>query len=341
MSGYVRIHRGLIGHPAFRNDAEAMAFAWLIMRAAWRPSRVRYKDRILDIARGQLAISQRDMARALDRDKTWVERLWKRLKSEAMIDAATGAGVAVITICNYDNFQQSDRTREAPGTAVVEAGTEAIGQAGAEAGTRRGQGTEQIREESKKEDSPQPPRARAIEKSVLPDDWALPAVADLPPRVRACAEQWTVASYATRGEEFVSFWRSRGRMMKDWRLTWAGRVVDLHGQVMRDQKFGNAPTGDAQSMPDADRLASYDKGAALMDRLNRPEDAAAFRDQAVRLRGSGAKPVGSCLPPKLRTTRSSRKCEEPGYGQGNARTTEKSGQANQNRPADPGAGLWQ
>ena len=27
MSGYVHIHRSLIGHPAFRNDAEAMAFA--------------------------------------------------------------------------------------------------------------------------------------------------------------------------------------------------------------------------------------------------------------------------------------------------------------------------
>jgi len=27
VSGYVRLYRDLIGHPAFRNEAEAMAFA--------------------------------------------------------------------------------------------------------------------------------------------------------------------------------------------------------------------------------------------------------------------------------------------------------------------------
>lgn len=78
-------------------------------------------------------------------------------------------------------------------------------------------------------------------RTCLPEDWALPAIADLPPRARACAEQWTRESYETRGEEFVSFWRSRGRTMKDWRLTWAGRVVDIHAQVMRDEKAGHAP----------------------------------------------------------------------------------------------------
>jgi len=30
-------------------------------------------------------------------------------------------------------------------------------------------------------------------------------------------------------------------MKADWRGTWANRVVALHSQVMRDQKFGNAP----------------------------------------------------------------------------------------------------
>jgi hypothetical protein len=137
VSGYARIHRSLLGHPAFRNDAEALAFAWLVVKAAWKPARVRYKDRILTLGRGQLAISQRDMAAALDRDKGWVERLWKRLKDEAMIEADVKAGVAVITICNYDEYQASEPERKA------------ANEAGDDAEARQAQGTEQIREEVK------------------------------------------------------------------------------------------------------------------------------------------------------------------------------------------------
>lgn len=157
MSGYVRIHRSLIGHTSFRNDAEAMAFAWLVMRAAWQPTRVRYKERQLWLARGQLAVSQRDMARALDRDKAWVERLWKRLKSEAMIAVSVEAGVALITICNYNDYQSETNPRE----AAREAPNEAV--------ARQGQGTEQGREEREEDNSeanasvsPRQPIAEAV-----------------------------------------------------------------------------------------------------------------------------------------------------------------------------------
>jgi hypothetical protein len=135
MSGYVRLYRSLVTeHPAFRNDAEAMAFAWMVAKAAWQPTRVRYKERILTLHRGQLAVSQRDMARALDRDKAWVERLWKRLRGEAMVEVTCEAGVAIISICNYEEYQTRGVGREAV----------------PEAGARQGQGTEQVREEVKK-----------------------------------------------------------------------------------------------------------------------------------------------------------------------------------------------
>ena len=139
MSGYVRIHRALIGHPAFRNDAEAMAFAWLVAKAAWKPVRVRYKGHGIHLQRGQLAVSQRDMAHSLDRDKAWIERLWKRLKGEAMIKVEVEAGVAVITICNYANYQDAKDRREAADEAPDEADA------------RQTQGTEQVSEEVKKE----------------------------------------------------------------------------------------------------------------------------------------------------------------------------------------------
>lgn len=154
MTGYVRLHRSLIGHPSFRNDAEAMAFAWMIAKASWRPTRVRYKGHSITLERGQLAVSQRDMAFNLDRDKAWIERLWKRLKREAMIKVGVEAGVAVITICNYGEYQGSTEDREAQGEALGEA--EARQRRGTEQEVNKGRSKEGAKAPSRRKLFPVP-----------------------------------------------------------------------------------------------------------------------------------------------------------------------------------------
>lgn len=122
------------------------------------------------------------------------------------------------------------------------------------------QGTENkqnggMRTHSERNAPPPPPsdtnvshtRKRAVGKCSIPDDWELPAKAALPPKARACAEQWTDASYETHGEAFRNFWLADGRKYKDWTLVWANRIVAIHGQVMRDQKYGNAAPAAPQS----------------------------------------------------------------------------------------------
>ncbi len=155
MSGYVRIHRALIGHPAFRNDAEAMAFAWLVAKAAWKPARVRYKERAITLERGQLSVSVRDFAAAMDRDKAWIERLLKRLKAETMIETGNETGVNVITICNYEQYQGECATRETPRETPVKTQV------------RQRRDTEQGREEVKKDEGSEA-------KASSPRPWALP-----------------------------------------------------------------------------------------------------------------------------------------------------------------------
>lgn len=228
MSGYVRIHRDLIGHAAFRDDQEALAFAWMVIQASWRSTRVRYKGRAFALNRGQLTISQRDMASRLKCDKAWVERLWKRLRAEAMIAVAYEAGAAVITICNYDKFQ---------GFAD---GREAAHEADHEADARQTQGTEQVRQEGKKrERAPLTPRAGGSDRGAkIDEDWAAPPVRELPPQARSCADQWTQEAYAAEAEAFRNYWlgESGARARKsDWRSTWANRVVQIHSKIMRDQ----------------------------------------------------------------------------------------------------------
>lgn len=119
-------------------------------------------------------------------------------------------------------------------------------------------------------------------KTFLPSDWTPTPIAELPPKAKACAEQWTEESYATHGEAFVSYWTSRRGKMGDWRLTWANRIVALHSQVMRDQKFGNAPAESAKpaQLSDGDRRAHFDRLVARAERSRSDEDWAFVRSTA-------------------------------------------------------------
>jgi len=215
MSGYARFHRSLIGHPAFRNDAEAMAFAYMVLRAQWKATRVRYKGRVISLDRGQLTMSQRDMAQALDRDKAWIERLWKRLRDEGMIavkyeagveagveapvKAKREAGASVITICNYDKYQHSNDDREAPREAPKKADA------------RQAQGTEQVREEGNKELELSPNGDCASDDALKPEHIA-EAWNELAPRIG----KPTIRTLTPERRQRVKA-RIAGYSLDDWR----------------------------------------------------------------------------------------------------------------------------
>lgn len=203
MSGYARFHRSLIGHPAFRNDAEAMAFAYMVLRAQWKPTRVRYKGKAIGLNRGQLAMSVRDLADAMDRDKGWVERLLKRLKSETMCETHSETGVLVITICNYEKYQSANDHRETPGKTPDE--TDA----------RQTQDTEQVREEYKKEEedashlferAPAPALPLPLSEAVA--DWNTAAAASGWPQVSKFNPARKAALRARLKDDGIEGWRS-------------------------------------------------------------------------------------------------------------------------------------
>lgn len=220
--GYVRSYRSLLGHPAFRNEGEAMAFNWLILKAAWKPARVRYKERIIYLQRGQLAVSVRDMAKALERSQSWCWRFLERLKIETMVETVAETGVTIVTVCNYSLYQGDGQEAETPiGTAT---GTP----------PKQRRNTEQRKEEVKEKDSPLTPQG--AKQTFLPSDWKPPPPAELSPKARQCAEQWSTDAYERTAEAFALFWQSRNRKMADWGKTWAGWIIRDHWKVMQEAR---------------------------------------------------------------------------------------------------------
>ena len=108
--GFIALARGILDHPivgARKPLTRHDAWEWLLFETAWKSRKYAGTCSIVvDLERGQLAHSTRYMSKAWGWPETTVRRFLSRLKTGAMIGAATGAGITVITICNYDAYQQ-------------------------------------------------------------------------------------------------------------------------------------------------------------------------------------------------------------------------------------------
>jgi len=232
--GFVVIRRALLEHPAFRNEGEAMQFAWMIARAAWKPTRVRYKERAIHLQRGQLAVSVRDMARALDRPRMTIHDFLQRLKNQDSIQTDNRTGVLIVTICNYSKYQDYD----------AEARTDA--RTATRTGAGQGPDTEQQSKQVKQDSAP---KAQSPKRSFLPDDWQPPAVSELPPKAQECARQWPAELYAREAEAFGLYWQSERKTKADWPKTWANRIINQHWKVMQEARRDPGRAGNGGDKP--------------------------------------------------------------------------------------------
>ncbi len=120
--GYVAISRSIFEHPLFQSAKPLSwreAWEWLIGAAAWQARGERNKHGVFDLARAQLAMTERELAGAWRWPKTNVHRFLRRLAAEGMVgieqarcgpkngtqNGAKGYARTFVTILNYNKFQ--------------------------------------------------------------------------------------------------------------------------------------------------------------------------------------------------------------------------------------------
>ena len=122
MRGLYTISRALFEHPAFKSEpfTEREAWVWLIGEAQWKNNRKRINGQIVELERGQLSHSIRFLSIRWDWSISRVNRFLKRLKTETMIETENETGQNVITICNYETYQDFNKYRETVSETVSE-----------------------------------------------------------------------------------------------------------------------------------------------------------------------------------------------------------------------------
>ena len=128
MSGTVNISRRIWHDTAFKAEpfTEREAFMWIIMEASYKGREKRVGNVVVNLGRGQLATSVRFMCEAWNWSKSRVDRFLKRLENRDMIGTASGTGINVITVCKYDEYQNTptgigtakSEKRDSSGTAA-------------------------------------------------------------------------------------------------------------------------------------------------------------------------------------------------------------------------------
>lgn len=117
MSGFAVLYREATEHHLFVGDSARFgAWAWLVLKACWKPTKFNAGGTTITVERGQLCVSRSQLAAAWGWSPSAVERFLTRLQTEQMIERATGQGRSVITICNYDKYQDiSEEAGQATG----------------------------------------------------------------------------------------------------------------------------------------------------------------------------------------------------------------------------------
>ena len=109
MSGWIKIHRDIARHWIFQ-DAEK--FKWwidLLLLASFEDNKALVGDRLVEVKRGQQIASLSFLSKRWNKAKGTVLKFLELLESDHMIERYTDRKVTILTICNYESYQEIDK----------------------------------------------------------------------------------------------------------------------------------------------------------------------------------------------------------------------------------------
>lgn len=116
MAGTVNLSREFWDDEAFRDEpfTQREAFLWFVTEASWKDRTRRVGTVVVELKRGQLSASTRFMAKRWKWTEPRVRRYLDMLVNRRMVQTQSDAGVTVITVCKYNEYQNKPKSTDAP-----------------------------------------------------------------------------------------------------------------------------------------------------------------------------------------------------------------------------------
>jgi len=255
MSGFIALHREAFSHPVLKDADRFRAWFWLVAHAAWKQTRHDARGRTIIVERGQLCAGREQLAKEWKWSPSAVERFLARLETEQMIERETGQGKSVITIRNYDKYQ--DRAEETGHMSGQQTGQKPDrNRTAKEQGNK---GTSDI--EANASTSP----AARVKPYRMTADWV---PGPYPADIAALLALWPPGRLEREVQNTRDYWLDRTEKRPGWDRTLHNRIRDIHDRVLRE-------TNVRPITPNASRPALVDIARGVAADLEREAQARA------------------------------------------------------------------
>lgn len=122
MDGYYCMHRGWMDHDLFRDETYSKAQAWerIIAMCAFKDMKLKFRNGLHDLKRGQCVITLRVFAEKIGWTVAKLRRFLKKLIEHRMILTESGEDGTVITVLNYSRYQTPCMNEESGGNHCMD-----------------------------------------------------------------------------------------------------------------------------------------------------------------------------------------------------------------------------
>jgi hypothetical protein len=115
MSGWIKLHRQILDSLVFQDEKIFRVWIYLLLRANHADTILLLSGKKTAVKRGSLITGRRSLSEAVNIPQTSLERILKFLCEEKMIGQQTSNKNRVISILNYDSYQNLDNKRTTDG----------------------------------------------------------------------------------------------------------------------------------------------------------------------------------------------------------------------------------
>ncbi len=108
MAGWIKIQRDITRHWLAQDMERLGRWLDLLCLANYEDGRVLVGSNIIELKRGQLAVSFSFLAERWKCSKSTAAKFIELLESDKMVERNTERKATILTICNYDSYQQKE-----------------------------------------------------------------------------------------------------------------------------------------------------------------------------------------------------------------------------------------
>lgn len=115
MEGWIKIHRKILDNPIICKDSDYLAvWIYLLLNATHKEIPALFKGKKIILQKGQLITGRKSIAKQLKISESKIYRIINEFKSEQQIEQQVSNHNSLITIINWDKYQQIEQQNEQP-----------------------------------------------------------------------------------------------------------------------------------------------------------------------------------------------------------------------------------